>query len=417
MRRRRALAIDDQFRAGLDRVTDGEMQRVDFNLGFYAYLEGIEPLPRGRLLVPCARPADKYRCVAPIKASRGLGTVGEYQRFRALCDAPAKVPVPGPFTLAGCIAPGDVYRDYRDRKAVTEALIPVVNAELKALEAAGVDFLQLDEPSFACHPDDPGYFLDVIAPTVAGVSTYISMHMCFGNYRARAVGWRSYRPLFPHIGQAGEPARAGVREPGDGRGRAAGEVCPRGWTWPWGSWTSRTRGSSLRSWWPTGCGRCSGTWMPRGIGDARLRVLADGPARRGGEGDGDGGGGADRAEGAGGGVRVRCRSSTVTERWGIAATYLIDAGCVGWPGQLVVPVAKRQEVCAGRSRAAGGAPPGPLVAAPPGQQVVRATQDPSVTVEVGCVQRTDSLQGHQVGAFHALYEGQSTANPRHGRHP
>ena len=29
------LAIDDQVRAGLDRVTDGEMQRVDFNLGFY----------------------------------------------------------------------------------------------------------------------------------------------------------------------------------------------------------------------------------------------------------------------------------------------------------------------------------------------------------------------------------------------
>jgi 5-methyltetrahydropteroyltriglutamate--homocysteine methyltransferase len=28
------------------------------------------------------------------------------------------------------------------------------------------------------------------------------MHMCFGNYRARAVGWRSYRPLFPHIGRA-----------------------------------------------------------------------------------------------------------------------------------------------------------------------------------------------------------------------
>ena len=194
------LAIDDQLRAGLDRITDGEMQRVDFNLGFYSYLEGIEPLPRGRLLGPPAHDQrDKYRCVGPIKALRGLGTVGEFQRFRALCDAPAKVPVPGPFTLAGCIAPGQVYRD---RKAVTEALIPVVNAELKALEAAGVDFLQLDEPSFACHPDEPGYFLDVIARTVAGVSAYVSMHMCFGNYRARAVGWRSYAPLFPHIGQA-----------------------------------------------------------------------------------------------------------------------------------------------------------------------------------------------------------------------
>ena len=92
--------------------------------------------------------------------------------------------------------------DYADRKAVTEALIPIVNAELKALAAAGVDFLQLDEPSFACHPDAPDQFLDLIARTVHGVSAYISMHMCFGNYRARAVGHRSYRPLFPHIGRA-----------------------------------------------------------------------------------------------------------------------------------------------------------------------------------------------------------------------
>lgn len=194
------LAVDDQLRAGLDRISDGEMQRVDFNLGFYSYLEGIEALPRSRRLGPPAHDQrDRYRCVAPLRAPKGLGTVEEYHRFRNLCDAPAKVPVPGAFTLAGCVQGGEVYPD---RKAVTEALIPIVNAELKALEAAGVDFLQLDEPSFACHPDEPDYFLDVIARTVGGVGAYVSMHMCFGNYRARAVGWRSYRPLFPHIGRA-----------------------------------------------------------------------------------------------------------------------------------------------------------------------------------------------------------------------
>src|SRR5437773_868030 len=28
------------------------------------------------------------------------------------------------------------------------------------------------------------------------------MHLCFGNYRARAVGLRSYKPLSPHVGKA-----------------------------------------------------------------------------------------------------------------------------------------------------------------------------------------------------------------------
>src|SRR6266446_10237770 len=44
------LAIDDQVRAGADLITDGEMQRVDFNLGFYDLLTGIQALPQARLL-------------------------------------------------------------------------------------------------------------------------------------------------------------------------------------------------------------------------------------------------------------------------------------------------------------------------------------------------------------------------------
>jgi 5-methyltetrahydropteroyltriglutamate--homocysteine methyltransferase len=194
------LAIDDQLGSGLDLITDGEMRRVDFNLGFYDHLTGIEALEQTRKLGPPAHDQrSKYVCKEILHAPNGLGTVEEFRRLRELTNAPAKMPIPGPFTLAGCIQGGDIYRD---RKAVTEVLIPIVNAELKALVKEGVEFLQLDEPSFACHPDDPDYFLDVIERSVEGVKAYISMHMCFGNYRARAVGWRSYKPLFPHIGKA-----------------------------------------------------------------------------------------------------------------------------------------------------------------------------------------------------------------------
>jgi 5-methyltetrahydropteroyltriglutamate--homocysteine methyltransferase len=194
------LAIDDQLRAGADLITDGEMQRVDFNLGFYDHLEGIQPLPQSRHWGPPAHDQrDRYLCVAPISAPRGLGLVDEHRRLRALTDAPVKVPVPGPFTLAGCLQGGAVYHD---RAEITAALIPIVNQELRDLVQAGVDFIQLDEPSFACHPDQPERFLDMVARTVAGVQATISMHMCFGNFRGRAVGWRSYAPLLPHIAQA-----------------------------------------------------------------------------------------------------------------------------------------------------------------------------------------------------------------------
>src|SRR5436305_867415 len=194
------LAVDDQLRAGADLITDGEMTRVDFNLGFYDHLTGLEPLPPARRWgAPAHDQRSRYRCVAPLDAPHGLGCVEEYRRLREVTDAPAKMPVPGPFTLAGCIDGGAVYPD---RAAVTEALVPIVNAELKSLVAAGVDFIQLDEPSFACHPGTAEAFLQVIEATVRGVDAYISMHMCFGNYRARAVGRRSYRPLFPQVGRA-----------------------------------------------------------------------------------------------------------------------------------------------------------------------------------------------------------------------
>lgn len=194
------LAVEDQLRAGADLVTDGEMGRVDFNLGFYDCLEGIQALPSPRRWgAPAHDQRSKYVCVAPLQAPRGLGTIAEFQRLRAFYHGPVKVPVPGPFTLAGCLDGGEVYRD---RRALADALLPIVNQEMKNLAAAGVDCIQLDEPSFACHPNNPEEFLDLIARTTSGVAAKISLHMCFGNYRGRPVGWRSYQPLFPHLARA-----------------------------------------------------------------------------------------------------------------------------------------------------------------------------------------------------------------------
>src|SRR5207248_2396913 len=94
------LAVDDQLRAGADLITDGEMQRVDFNLGFYDYLAGLKPLPPARRWGPPAHDQrSRYRCLAPLAAPQGLGTVAEYRRLRAITAAPVKVAVPGPYTL------------------------------------------------------------------------------------------------------------------------------------------------------------------------------------------------------------------------------------------------------------------------------------------------------------------------------
>ncbi|MGE5221949.1 MAG: methionine synthase [Omnitrophica WOR_2 bacterium] len=192
------IALEDQVRSGIELVTDGEMGRVDFNLGFYDYLSGIQALPaRRKLGAPAHDQRGKYLCLEPIGAPEGLGAVAEYCHLKELTDLPVKMPVPGPFTLAGRLEGGDVYPD---RRAVTEALIAIVNAELKSLVEQGCRFIQLDEPSFAVHPENPDEFVDIINRTLDGLDgVYISMHMCFGNFRARAVANRTYAPLFPGL--------------------------------------------------------------------------------------------------------------------------------------------------------------------------------------------------------------------------
>ena len=67
------------------------------------------------------------------------------------------------------------------------------------LVEAGVDFIQLDEPSYAVHKHSPKVFVDLFNQTVEGVEARIGLHLCFGNYIGRPVAHRTYAPLFPHI--------------------------------------------------------------------------------------------------------------------------------------------------------------------------------------------------------------------------
>jgi 5-methyltetrahydropteroyltriglutamate--homocysteine methyltransferase len=197
------VAIADQVEAGLDVITDGEQSRYDFNLSFYAFLEGLEleREPRRRLGPPAHDQRGRHRLVGELSAPRGLGVVAEFERLRELAPpAPPrlKVSVPGPYTLAGRIEPN---ADHPDRAAVTEALIPIVQAELSGLVAAGAETITVDEPSMSCYAyrEDTERLVDVFNRTVAPVRgrCYLGTHLCFGNFKARAAGPRRYEPMFP----------------------------------------------------------------------------------------------------------------------------------------------------------------------------------------------------------------------------
>src|SRR6185369_6972252 len=128
----------------------------------------------------------------------------EFQRLTRLTPSPEargpalKASIPGPYTLSGRLLPND---RYKDRWAVTEALLPIVRGELEALVNAGCKEICVDEPSMSCyaHREDPKRFVDIFNRTVESVvgKCRLSTHLCFGNFKGRAVWPRRYATMFP----------------------------------------------------------------------------------------------------------------------------------------------------------------------------------------------------------------------------
>jgi 5-methyltetrahydropteroyltriglutamate--homocysteine methyltransferase len=202
-------AVRDQLDAGLDVITDGEQTRLDFNLSFYGFLEGIElesASPR-RFGPPAHDQRGKHKVVGPLAAPNGLGTVEDFRRLQRLAHNATrhlpsppvlKASVPGPYTLSGRLIPG---AHYPDRVALAEGLLPLVRAELEALVRAGCREIAIDEPSMSCYAyrEAPRQLVGMLNRTIEPVvgKCRLSTHLCFGNYKARAVGPRRYAPMFP----------------------------------------------------------------------------------------------------------------------------------------------------------------------------------------------------------------------------
>ena len=198
-------AIHDQLEAGTDVITDGEQTRLDFNLSFYGYLDGIQPEPASprRWGPPAHDQRGKHTIVGELSAPNGLGAVEEFQRLQRLTPdsegAPTlKASVPGPYTLSGRLLPN---APSPDRYAVTEALLPIVRRELEALVEAGCREVTVDEPSMSCYAyrEDPVPFVDIFNRTVEPVvgKCRLSTQLCFGNFKGHPVGYRRYAPMFP----------------------------------------------------------------------------------------------------------------------------------------------------------------------------------------------------------------------------
>jgi 5-methyltetrahydropteroyltriglutamate--homocysteine methyltransferase len=170
------VAIGDMERAGIDIVSDGEIRRESYSNRFATALDGVD----------AARPAvitDRYgnqthvpRVVGRIRRSQPV-ELRDMRFLREHTDRPAKMTLPGPFTMAQQ-ASNEFYRDVEEMAMDFAA---AVNEEARDLQAAGADVIQLDEPWLRNDPEGARrYAVPAINRALAGITVPTAIHLCFG---------------------------------------------------------------------------------------------------------------------------------------------------------------------------------------------------------------------------------------------
>jgi 5-methyltetrahydropteroyltriglutamate--homocysteine methyltransferase len=169
------LAIRDMERAGIDTITDGEIRRESYSNRFATALEGIDPDHPATI---ATRSGDRIvpRVVAPVRWT-GPVEVRDVEFLRAHTDRTAKITLPGPFTMAQQAA-NEAYDEFDE---LVMDLAGAVNQEARALQAAGADVIQLDEPWLRNDPESARRIaVRAINAAFEGLSVTTAVHLCFG---------------------------------------------------------------------------------------------------------------------------------------------------------------------------------------------------------------------------------------------
>lgn len=200
------LAADEQRRAGLSIISDGEQTRQHFVTTFIEHLSGVDFERRETVRIRNRYDASVPTVVGEVSLD-GSVFAEDAKRLRALTDQPIKWALPGPMTMIDTL-----YDDhYRSREALAWEFAKILNQEAKALEAAGVDIIQFDEPAFNVFFDEmKAWGVAALERAIEGLQCETAVHICYGygikantDWKATLGSeWRQYEESFPLLQQS-----------------------------------------------------------------------------------------------------------------------------------------------------------------------------------------------------------------------
>ncbi|MFQ5837798.1 MAG: hypothetical protein ACE5HJ_03340 [Thermoplasmata archaeon] len=178
--------------AGLDLVYDGEQRRVEM----YEY--PIRRMQGFRFLGNVRSFDNKYylkaSCMERVRFKEAYHLYEfEFVKERALKNI--KVPLTGPYTLADWSFNEHYQRlhggvsDLRRRKLeakrdlVLDLAEQVIRPNIQALQKAGAEVIQIDEPAATTHPEEVDIFVEGFNAATKGIRSKLTAHICYSDYR------------------------------------------------------------------------------------------------------------------------------------------------------------------------------------------------------------------------------------------
>ncbi|HEY7061640.1 MAG TPA: 5-methyltetrahydropteroyltriglutamate--homocysteine methyltransferase [Chloroflexota bacterium] len=186
------VVLHEQEQTGLDLVTDGEQRRPSFINYFLASLDGID-LDAQRKKVIRRRTERDVPVVTGQVRRRAPSAVDDVRFAKAHTTRPLKMTVPGPMTII------DSTYDtaYGDEAALAMDLAAALNAEIRELQAAGCDAVQIDEPAMTrYHEKVAAYGAEALNRCLEGVTIPSLVHLCYGYPN---VGGQQHEYTYPEL--------------------------------------------------------------------------------------------------------------------------------------------------------------------------------------------------------------------------
>jgi 5-methyltetrahydropteroyltriglutamate--homocysteine methyltransferase len=197
------VALNDQRRAGIDIVSDGEQTRQHFVTTFIEHLSGVDFAKRETVRIRDRYDASVPTVVGAVSRPKPV-FVDDAKFLRDQTDQPIKWALPGPMTMIDTLY--DAH--YKSREKLAWEFARILNEEAKELQAVGVDIIQFDEPAFNVFFDEVNdWGVAALEKAAEGLQCETAVHICYG-YGIKAntdwkktlgAEWRQYEEVFPKL--------------------------------------------------------------------------------------------------------------------------------------------------------------------------------------------------------------------------